>query len=317
MSIYNFVWQGKNSADYKLAFTGIPSISYPPKRCSETLIDGRNSAIIRESGYQPYNIELELVYIGDDDYFSNGFRTGMETFFFKKPSDKHLENKLVLPTETNWIYTAYLLEQIDFEELNKYKHTSVKFHCQPLKENAQVMYNKRTTNTSTSSILFRAGTGAGYAVPRQPKLLVHISDYSSVTSGTLFIEIKNGETNGDAFVGRRFAIAHSVIRAFCDNPVYVLDFENDEFYVCYYVEDYPLEEYSDVDMYTKEHSVLDLTRYVFGGSSADIKASGFEQPISTWHDIEFTDMKDYIKVYFGDGESKPCEILEYMSAKSL
>ena len=98
----------------------LPAITRPAMRTEITEIDGKDGDIIDNLGYQSYDKTIKIGLHGSYDinavakFFSNG-------------------GEVVFSNESDKVYVADSIEQIDFERLVTFRTADVKFHVQPYK----------------------------------------------------------------------------------------------------------------------------------------------------------------------------------------
>ena len=115
------IFNDKNSLDIDgLLISELPPITKPKMRTTITKIDGRDGDIVENLGYESYTktitIGLRKNYdINEIIHFFNG------------------SGKLVLSNESDKVYQAAIIEQIDFERLVRYRTANIKFYVQPYK----------------------------------------------------------------------------------------------------------------------------------------------------------------------------------------
>ncbi len=133
----SFTFNGKSSDSFAgLIVCELPSIKKPPKRYNKISIDGRDGDIIETLGYEAYDKEIKIA-------LSYGYDIDALFEWLDGSGD------LILSNEPNRIYTAELVDEIDFERLVCFKTGVIKFHIQPYK-----------ISTHTAKELFRNTAGA-------------------------------------------------------------------------------------------------------------------------------------------------------------
>lgn len=103
-----------------LAIKELPPISKPPMRTNTEAIDGRDGDLITKLGYSSYDKTIEIGLFGTydiDDIISYFNQNGTITF----------------SNETDKYYVFDTLNQIDYNQIIKFRSASVVFHCQPFK----------------------------------------------------------------------------------------------------------------------------------------------------------------------------------------
>ena len=129
------IWKGVPSTDIEgLLISELPPISKPPMRVKETMIDGRDGSIIEELGYEPYNKAVTIGLRGSFDinrvikYFTG-------------------EGEIIFSNEPDKVYTAKVIDQIDYDRLLRFRKAVVRFRVQPYKQK----YNEAYTETQTAT----------------------------------------------------------------------------------------------------------------------------------------------------------------------
>ena len=156
---YFVVINNQNSLELTgLYISKLPAISKPLIRTSSEEIDGRDGDIVTKLGYSAYDKELEIGLFGSYDIneIINFFNQDGIVTFSNEP-DKY--------------YKFQILENIDFEELQRFKTAVVKFHCQPFK--FSTVEESRTFNSSffiTNNKLYEKS----YATSEDNRILVVI-----------------------------------------------------------------------------------------------------------------------------------------------
>lgn len=144
---YFVVINNQNSLELTgLYISKLPAISKPLIRTSSEEIDGRDGDIVTKLGYSAYDKELEIGLFGSyniNEIINFFNQDGIVTF--SNESDKY--------------YKFQILENIDFEELQRFKTAVVKFHCQPFK--FSTVEESRTFNSS----FFITNNGNIYSKP--------------------------------------------------------------------------------------------------------------------------------------------------------
>ena len=103
-----------------LIVSELPPVSKPKMRTTVTKIDGRDGDIIDYLGYESYT---KTIKIG----LSKDFNIDEIINFFNGEGD------LILSNESDKVYKAQILDQIDFERLIRFKTATIKFYVQPYK----------------------------------------------------------------------------------------------------------------------------------------------------------------------------------------
>lgn len=118
---YYVIINGVNSLTIKgLAITKMPSIYKPVMRTNIEEIDGRNGDIITELGYGAYNKELTIGLYEDYDIDE------IIEYFNQKGT-------IIFSNEDDKVYNFDIVDQIDFEQLLKFRSATINIHCQPFK----------------------------------------------------------------------------------------------------------------------------------------------------------------------------------------
>lgn len=144
---YFVVINNQNSLELTgLYISKLPAISKPLIRTSSEEIDGRDGDIVTKLGYSAYDKELEIGLFGSYDIneIINFFNQDGIVTFSNEP-DKY--------------YKFQILENIDFEELQRFKTAVVKFHCQPFK------FSTVEEGRTFSSSFFITNNGNIYSKP--------------------------------------------------------------------------------------------------------------------------------------------------------
>jgi len=144
---YFVVINNQNSLELTgLYISKLPAISKPLIRTSSEEIDGRDGDIVTKLGYSAYDKELEIGLFGSYDIneIINFFNQDGIVTFSNEP-DKY--------------YKFQILENIDFEELQRFKTAVVKFHCQPFK------FSTVEESRTFSSSFFITNNGNIYSKP--------------------------------------------------------------------------------------------------------------------------------------------------------
>ena len=104
-----------------LGINELPPITKPEMRNIREEIDGRDGDIITELGYSAYD---KTITIG---LFGTGYDINDIVAFFNG------EGTIVFSNEDDKYYKYKILNQIDYESLQKFRTASITFHCQPFK----------------------------------------------------------------------------------------------------------------------------------------------------------------------------------------
>ena len=144
---YFVVINNQNSLELTgLYISKLPTISKPLIRTSSEEIDGRDGDIVTKLGYSAYDKELEIGLFGS-------YNINEIINFFNQ------DGIVTFSNEPDKYYKFQILENIDFEELQRFKTAVVKFHCQPFK--FSTVEESRTFNSS----FFITNNGNIYSKP--------------------------------------------------------------------------------------------------------------------------------------------------------
>ena len=144
---YFVVINNQNSLELTgLYISKLPAISKPLIRTSSEEIDGRDGDIVTKLGYSAYDKELEIGLFGS-------YNINEIINFFNQ------DGIVTFSNEPDKYYKFQILENIDFEELQRFKTAVVKFHCQPFK--FSTVEENRTFNSS----FFITNNGNIYSKP--------------------------------------------------------------------------------------------------------------------------------------------------------
>lgn len=103
-----------------LAIKELPPISKPAIRTNTETIDGRDGDLVTRLGYSAYDKAMEIGLFGTYDIDS------INTFF-------NQSGTITFSNETDKYYRFEILNQIDYNQLIKFRTATVVFHCQPFK----------------------------------------------------------------------------------------------------------------------------------------------------------------------------------------
>ena len=133
------IWKGVPSTTVDgLLICELPPISKPPLRVKETMIDGRDGSIIEELGYSSYDKSITIGLRGSFDidrvikYFSG-------------------EGEIIFSNESEKVYTAKVVNQIDYNRLIRFRTAVVTFRVQPFKHKYNEAYKEAQTATATGT----------------------------------------------------------------------------------------------------------------------------------------------------------------------
>ena len=104
-----------------LGINELPPITKPEMRNIREEIDGRDGDITTNLGYSAYD---KTITIG---LFGTGYDINDIVAFFNG------EGTIVFSNEQDKYYNFKILNQIDYESLQKFRTASITFHCQPFK----------------------------------------------------------------------------------------------------------------------------------------------------------------------------------------
>lgn len=104
-----------------LGINELPPITKPEMRTTKEEIDGRDGDITTNLGYSAYD---KTITIG---LFGTGYDINDIVAFFNG------EGTIVFSNEQDKYYNFKILNQIDYESLQKFRTASITFHCQPFK----------------------------------------------------------------------------------------------------------------------------------------------------------------------------------------
>lgn len=133
-----------------LYISKLPPISKPLQRTNIEEIDGRDGDIVTTLGYSAYDKEMEIGLFGDyniDEIIS--FFTQEGTITFSNEPDKY--------------YIFKIINDINFEEFQRFKTATVVFHCQPFK--FSTTEGTRTFTTFPSNTVVICNNGNVYSKP--------------------------------------------------------------------------------------------------------------------------------------------------------
>ena len=154
-------WKGVFSTTIDgLLISELPPISKPPLRVKETTIDGRDGSIIEELGYSSYDKTITIGLRGN-------FNINKVIKYFTG------EGEIIFSNEPDKVYTAKIVDQIDYNRLLRFRQAVVKFRVQPFKHK----YNEAYKETPTEAI-----TGTSIVVtPKEDDILKSFSIYGKTT----------------------------------------------------------------------------------------------------------------------------------------
>lgn len=132
-------WKGVFSTTIEgLLISELPPISKPPLRVKETTIDGRDGSIIEELGYSSYDKTITIGLRGN-------FNINKVIKYFTG------EGEIIFSNEPEKVYTAKIVDQIDYNRLLRFRTAIVKFRVQPYKHKYNEAYKETQTATATGT----------------------------------------------------------------------------------------------------------------------------------------------------------------------
>ena len=197
----SLIWRGVSSTTISgLLISELPPISKPRMRVKETIIDGRDGSTIEELGYEPYDKPVVIGLHGNFDinkvikYFTG-------------------EGEVVFSNEPDKVYTAKIVEYIDYNRLAKYRQATIIFRTQPYKHKLNEVYKAAPTSTAegTSIVvsdsadanlkafsIYGKSTQNGTPTPTAPVDIVSVGDDGIIFAGVVDKEgiIGNAFTSG-------------------------------------------------------------------------------------------------------------------------
>lgn len=183
----NIIWKGINSNTIPgLIISKLPSISKPKLKTEIIDIDGVDGDIINELGYEAYDKEIEIGL--SKDYQINDvikYFTG--------------EGELVFSNEPDKYYKAKIIDKIDYQDLLRFKTSTISFHVQPFKykvneieldvsidsQNSIEIYNSGLEKSKPIIHLYGTGTVALYLDN------IQIFTYTFDDNGEVIIDSEN------------------------------------------------------------------------------------------------------------------------------
>ena len=140
-------WKGVFSTTIEgLLICELPTISKPPMRVKETTIDGRDGSIIEELGYSSYDKTITIGLRGN-------FNINKVIKYFTG------EGEIIFSNEPDKVYTAKIVEQIDYNRLLRFRTAVVKFRVQPYKHKHLEAYKETQTATATGTSIVVSDSG--------------------------------------------------------------------------------------------------------------------------------------------------------------
>ena len=132
-------WKGVFSTTIEgLLISELPPITKPPLRVKETTIDGRDGSIIEELGYSSYDKTITIGLRGN-------FNINKVIKYFTG------EGEIVFSNEPEKVYTAKIVDQIDYNRLLRFRTAVVKFRVQPYKHKCNEAYKETQTESITGT----------------------------------------------------------------------------------------------------------------------------------------------------------------------
>lgn len=147
-----FIFNDISSENFNnLIVENLPPISSPPQRYDIQEIDGSSKVIITELGYKAYEKTIKLGFKNHDTYNVENWLKG--------------KGKLILSNELDKYYDAFVLEQIDYEQVLSFKKTTVTFLIQPYKHatgeeetTSRVLINQGNTECLPLMTIYGSGS---------------------------------------------------------------------------------------------------------------------------------------------------------------
>ena len=137
-----FIFNNTNSINKNgLIVTSLPPITKSSKRIETIDIEGRDGDIVIEHGYEAYDKKIEIGLTKNydiDDIISWLDGSG----------------DLIMSNESDKVYKARIIKQIDFERLLTFKTASITFHVQPYK----YKYDEDDVSATSSQISSKSMT---------------------------------------------------------------------------------------------------------------------------------------------------------------
>ena len=147
-----FIFKDISSENFNnLIVENLPPISSPPQRYDIQEIDGSSKVIITELGYKAYEKTIKLGFKNHDTYNVESWLKG--------------KGKLILSNELDKYYNAFVLEQIDYEQVLSFKKSTVTFLVQPYKHatgeeetESRVLINQGNTECLPLMTIYGSGS---------------------------------------------------------------------------------------------------------------------------------------------------------------
>lgn len=192
------IWKGIPSTKIDgLLICDLPPISKPPLRVKETKIDGRDGSVYDDLGYSSYTKSITIGLRGKYDinqvikYFTG-------------------EGEIIFSNEPDKIYTAKVIDQIDYNRLLRFKQAKVNLDVQPFKHKYLETYKETQTEaiTGTSIVvtnreddilksfsIYGKTTQNGTPTPDSPVDLVSVG-----AGGSIMVSATDGKGNTQTVV---------------------------------------------------------------------------------------------------------------------
>lgn len=147
-----FIFKDISSENFKnLIIENLPPVSSPPQRYEIHEIDGSSKAIITELGYKAYEKPINLGFSNHDTYNVENWLKG--------------KGRLILSNELDKYYDAFVLEQIDYNQVLRFKKATVTFLVQPYKHatgeeetESRVLINQGNTECLPLMTIYGSGS---------------------------------------------------------------------------------------------------------------------------------------------------------------
>lgn len=115
-----FIFKDISSENFpNLIVENLPPVTSPPQRFEILEVDGSSKVIISELGYKAYEKVINLGFRNHDTREVENWLKG--------------KGRLILSNELDKYYDAFVLEQIDYERILRFKKATVTFLVQPYK----------------------------------------------------------------------------------------------------------------------------------------------------------------------------------------
>ena len=137
----SITWKGVSSTTINgLLISELPPITIPAMRVKETIIDGRDGSILEDLGYSSYDKSVQIGLYGNYDinkvikYFTG-------------------EGEIVFSNEPDKVYTAKIIQQIDYNRLLRFRQATVIFRTQPFKRKLFEAYKETQTAVASGKMI--------------------------------------------------------------------------------------------------------------------------------------------------------------------